>query len=108
MMNLIGIKSIAVVGAHPDDIELGCLGTLLKLDPSVEIHAFIGSTGSAGDPSSGMDRIEESRAARCDSSEGVRKYTPVSLMPSAMRKPTVTVTKPAPKRNLALADMSTI
>lgn len=63
MMNLIGIKSIAAVGAHPDDIELGCLGTLLKLDPSVQIHAFVGSTGSAGDPSSGMDRIEESRSA---------------------------------------------
>ena len=63
MLNLIGIKSIATIGAHPDDIELGCLGTLLKLDPSVGIHAFIGSLGSAGDRTSGMARIEESRAA---------------------------------------------
>ena len=62
-MNLIGIESVAAIGAHPDDIELGCLGTLLKLDPSVRIYTFIGSLGSAGDPSSGMARIDESRAA---------------------------------------------
>ena len=62
-MNLTGIKSVAAIGAHPDDIELGCLGTLLKLDRSVGIHAFVGSLGSAGDPSSGVDRIEESKAS---------------------------------------------
>lgn len=62
-MNLIGIESVAAIGAHPDDIELGCLGTLLKLDPSVKIYTFIGSLGSSGDSSSGMTRIGESMAA---------------------------------------------
>lgn len=62
-MNLLGARNIVVVGAHPDDIELGCFGTLLKLDPSCRVHAFIGSMGSAGDPSSGLSRVEESRSA---------------------------------------------
>ncbi len=62
-MSLIEIKRVVAIGAHHDDIELGCLGTLLKLNSGVEIHAFIGSLGSAGDSSSGMSRIEESRRA---------------------------------------------
>jgi len=62
-MNLLRARNIVAVGAHPDDIELGCFGTLLKLDSDCNVHAFIGSMGSAGDPSSGMSRIEESRSA---------------------------------------------
>lgn len=62
-MNLLGARNVVVVGAHPDDIELGCFGTLLKLSSDCRIHAFIGSMGSAGDPSSGLKRIEESRKA---------------------------------------------
>lgn len=62
-MDLLGVRSLVAVGAHPDDIELGCLGTLLRLSPEARIHAFVGSTGSSGDPSSGEGRIAESRAA---------------------------------------------
>lgn len=62
-MDLLGVRSLVAVGAHPDDIELGCLGTLLRLQPEARIHAFVGSRGSAGDPSSGESRIEESRTA---------------------------------------------
>jgi LmbE family N-acetylglucosaminyl deacetylase len=62
-LNLLGARRLVAVGAHPDDIELGCLGTLLRLGPDVRIHAFVGSMGSAGDPSSGPSRIEESRNA---------------------------------------------
>jgi len=40
------LYKIAAFGAHPDDIEIGCYGTLSKfLDKGAEIHVFI-ATGS--------------------------------------------------------------
>ena len=64
-MSLIEIRRVVAIGAHPDDIELGCLGTLLKLQAAadVEVSAFVGCVGSKGDPSSGMTRVRESQAA---------------------------------------------
>jgi LmbE family N-acetylglucosaminyl deacetylase len=58
-----GVKRVLAVGAHPDDIEIGCLGFLLKLGPGVEKHLYVASVGSAGDPSSGAGRRAESEAA---------------------------------------------
>ena len=54
---------MVAVGAHPDDVEIGCLGTLLKFGPSVDVHVFVGCLGSVGDASSGAERADESRAA---------------------------------------------
>ena len=58
-----GVKRVVAVGAHPDDIEIGCMGTLLKLKDSAEIHLFVGCLGSPGDPSSVPARADESRHA---------------------------------------------
>jgi LmbE family N-acetylglucosaminyl deacetylase len=54
---------VLAIGAHPDDIEYGCLGMLLKMSPQTEKHLFVASMGSAGDPTTGEQRVEESRKA---------------------------------------------
>ena len=42
-------RRILVVGAHPDDIELGCGGTLAKfVDSGHEVHALVMTHGSTG------------------------------------------------------------
>ena len=57
-------KNILAIGAHPDDIEFGCFGFLLKQRKSgAKVSAFIGSLGSKGDPSTGTGRRDESSAA---------------------------------------------
>ncbi|MBY6352243.1 PIG-L deacetylase family protein [Rhodococcoides corynebacterioides] len=55
------IRSVAVVGAHPDDIAIGAGGTLLTLCASsvTEVHALVLTGG-------GTDREEEERAALAD------------------------------------------
>lgn len=55
-------KNILAIGAHPDDIEISCLGTLLKLhNDGSKINTIICSYGSMNDPSSTKERISESR-----------------------------------------------
>lgn len=56
-------NKILAIGAHPDDIEYGCFGYLQKSRPASEIHIYVGSLGSAGDPSSGNSRKQESSEA---------------------------------------------
>lgn len=51
------------IGAHPDDIEYGCGGTLLRLGPRVKKAAFVATLGSNGDPTTGPGRAAETRAA---------------------------------------------
>lgn len=54
---------ILAIGAHPDDIELGCGGSLAKLARSgARIHALTLSDGSRG-LCNGLDRVRESQAA---------------------------------------------
>ena len=54
---------ILAIGAHPDDIELGCGGTLAKLaQAGAQVHAVIFSKGRRG-ALSDQDRAIESRAA---------------------------------------------
>lgn len=43
------IKSALFIGAHPDDIELGCGGTIAKLtDAGVDVHCLIMTRGNVG------------------------------------------------------------
>src|SRR3954462_2728189 len=57
------VKTVLAMGAHPDDLELGCGATLAKLSASgVAVHAVIFSKGEQGGPS-GFDRAAETRVA---------------------------------------------
>lgn len=60
---MLNYDRIIAIGAHPDDIEYGCLGLLLKMSSSTMKHVFVASMGSKGDPSTGEQRVEESRRA---------------------------------------------
>lgn len=53
MSHRIHYDRVMVIAAHPDDIEFGCFGTLLKLhNNGARIFEFIASNGSiGGDPS---------------------------------------------------------
>jgi LmbE family N-acetylglucosaminyl deacetylase len=56
-------RSILAIGAHPDDIELGCGGTLAKLSRcGAHVHSVIFSKGRRGALSE-ADRDQESRRA---------------------------------------------
>lgn len=50
-----------VVGAHPDDIEFGCLGTLLKYGTDATIRCIILTAGEFSD--NGIDRGTETKKA---------------------------------------------
>ena len=57
------VKTVLALGAHPDDLELGCGATLAKLSASgVAVYAVIFSDGRLGGPT-GFDRAAETRAA---------------------------------------------
>jgi LmbE family N-acetylglucosaminyl deacetylase len=57
------VKTVLALGAHPDDLELGCGATLAKLSASgVAVHAVVFSNGERGG-STGSDRTAETRAA---------------------------------------------
>jgi LmbE family N-acetylglucosaminyl deacetylase len=56
-------KKILAIGAHPDDIEYGCFGFLMSKCTSSEIHLYVASLGSTGDPTSGLERMGESAEA---------------------------------------------
>lgn len=47
-MNKKTLKRILAIGPHPDDIEFGCGGTLLKLSSEYEIHLLILTKGQIG------------------------------------------------------------
>jgi LmbE family N-acetylglucosaminyl deacetylase len=48
---------VLAVGAHPDDIEFGCFGTLAKLSKETSIHFIILSAGELSGPKN--KRIQE-------------------------------------------------
>jgi len=57
------VKTVLALGAHPDDLELGCGATLTKLCAAgVIVHAVVFSEGTKG-AADGADRAAESRAA---------------------------------------------
>ena len=59
------MKNILAIAAHPDDIEISCLGYLLKenKEKKSKISVFIASSGSLKDTTSGINRIRESKKA---------------------------------------------
>ncbi len=62
---LVGEK-VFILGAHPDDVEYGCLGSLLKMPDEVRKVIYVASMGSQGDATSGLNRCDESeRALSC-------------------------------------------
>jgi LmbE family N-acetylglucosaminyl deacetylase len=55
-------NNILAIGAHPDDIEYGCLGFLKKQSSKgASIHIHVLSLGSLGDSSATVGRISETR-----------------------------------------------
>lgn len=60
---MIHVKTILALGAHPDDLELGCGATLAKLAESgVQVRAVVFSQGRIG-ASDSHDRASETRSA---------------------------------------------
>ena len=57
------LNRVLAIGAHPDDIEYGCLGYLMKLAKDARIRAYVASLGSIGDPTTGPHRRKESQKA---------------------------------------------
>ena len=57
------LKRILAIGAHPDDIEYGCLGYLMKSAKDARIRAYVASLGSIVDPTTGPHRRLESQNA---------------------------------------------
>ena len=66
-------KNILFVGAHPDDIELGCLGSILHfLKTGNNVHCIIVSDGEGGNIDSiRFDRVKET--IKCLTTAGVKK-----------------------------------
>jgi len=57
------VKTVLALGAHPDDLELGCGATLAKhCAAGVTVHAVIFSLGAKGTPD-GSDRAKETHDA---------------------------------------------
>lgn len=57
------VRRVLALGAHPDDLELGCGATLAKLmNAGAQVRAVIFSRGRVG-AASGFDRAAETRTA---------------------------------------------
>lgn len=50
---------VLAIGAHPDDIEFGCYGTLAKLSQHSDVHFMLLSAGELSGPK--LKRIEEAK-----------------------------------------------
>ena len=57
------VSKVLALGAHPDDLELGCGATLAKLTAAgVDVHAVVFTHGNKG-TEEGVDRAAETRNA---------------------------------------------
>ena len=68
-LSLDGVRSVLLLGAHSDDIEIGCGGTVLRLlaaNPSVSVHwiVFSGQANRAQEAEASAARFLEKAAAR--------------------------------------------
>lgn len=58
------MKNILAIGAHPDDIEIGCAATLLKLkDQGKKVYCLVLSNGGNWIKKTYEDRLEEQDAS---------------------------------------------
>jgi LmbE family N-acetylglucosaminyl deacetylase len=57
------VRSVLAVGAHPDDIELGCAGTLAAHRAAGDSVTMLVLTGGQNGPGTGVDRRAEAEAA---------------------------------------------
>ncbi|WP_028044384.1 PIG-L deacetylase family protein [Candidatus Stoquefichus massiliensis] len=58
------MDNILIIGAHPDDIELGCIGTLLKLKKhGKKIIYLVMTKGGNWEQKTYKDRVKEIRSA---------------------------------------------
>jgi LmbE family N-acetylglucosaminyl deacetylase len=58
------MRNVLAIGAHPDDIELGCGGTLVKhVAAGDEVSMLVVTNGEAGPGKTGQRRAEQRRAA---------------------------------------------
>lgn len=58
------MKNILVIGAHPDDIELGCIGTVLKLKQAgMKVIYLVMTNGGNWEKKTYIDRISEIKTA---------------------------------------------
>lgn len=57
------LGNILCIGSHPDDIEYGCLGTLLRCYSESKIFCYIGTLGGKGDETDPDTRKGESISA---------------------------------------------
>lgn len=58
------MKNILVIGAHPDDIELGCIGTVLKFKQAgMKIVYLVMTNGGNWEKKTYIDRIDETKQA---------------------------------------------
>ncbi len=63
-MNLRELKNVLAIGAHPDDIEIGCGGTLAKFaEEGHHVSLFVVSDGSAGGTKA-LRKEEQEKAAQ--------------------------------------------
>jgi len=77
---------VLAVGAHPDDIELGCGGSLAKLAAAgAHVHAVILSEGRSG-AEEGVDRAQESVLAL--QTLGVQSMVQLDLPDTALQEVT--------------------
>ena len=53
-------KRILAIGAHPDDIEYGCFGTLYRYRLETEIYCYIATNGGLNDETSNGLRLAHS------------------------------------------------
>lgn len=61
---MLSVNRVLAIGAHPDDLELGCGGTLAKLvDEGVQVRALVMSDGLQGAGMASHDRCAETKSA---------------------------------------------
>lgn len=63
---------VLAIGAHPDDVELGCGGALLRHAARGDaVHVLVMTLGELGDGGHGVRRVEQERAMEALGGEGL-------------------------------------